>query len=243
MLPEWCWVFMDGIWAIGLGFTLPLSKPAQELAPSRPTSSLLGLQTMCSTLGVLFIHYVYYIIALLVLFSRDWFDCRQWKGDDISNVLWIGDNYETETMFLVIGYQFISSAMTYNFGYEWRASWLSNQHFVLFVAAVSFIHFYVMLYPGYLSCLFRVNCDNDHVLRSVAQWELVAIQNDWNTTIMPNGYRFSLLLIVIANTLSVMAWDYFVVNGTRQRHVRKKQMEHTALVGSKSLKEENAALV
>jgi len=224
MLPEWCWVFIDGVWSIGLGFTLPLSKPAAVMAPTRPTSSLLGSQTMFSALGVLFIHYIFYFTTLNVLFSSDWYDCRRWEKDDISNTLWIGDNYETETMFLVIGGQFISTAITYNFGYEWRGNWFSNVKFVGFVIAMAVLHLYVLLVPGYVSCLFRVNCDNENVLRSIAQWELVPLQNHWNTTVMPTGYRYTLFVIIACNTACVVLWDYLVVNGTRKRLAKKKHM-------------------
>jgi predicted P-type ATPase len=79
MFSEWCWAFMDGVFVIGLGFTLPLSQAAPTLAPTRPTSSLLGPHTMSSVLGVLFIHYFWTIIAVVFLFTRDWFQCRKWR--------------------------------------------------------------------------------------------------------------------------------------------------------------------
>jgi magnesium-transporting ATPase (P-type) len=102
---EWCWVFMDGIWTITLAFALPLARSAQHLSESRPTASLLGPHTLSSVLGVLAINFSFAVISLSYLFNQDWFQCRKWTGTNISNVLVIGDNYETSTLFLVTGYQ------------------------------------------------------------------------------------------------------------------------------------------
>jgi hypothetical protein len=142
----------------------------------------------------------------------------------------LGDNYESETLFVVVGYQFISSAMTYNFGYEWRGSWFSNTKFTCLVAILTALHFYVTMVPGSLSCLFRMNCDNDHVLPSISHWDVFPIQNDFNTTLMPFGYRVGLVIIVLCNTISVMCWDYFLVNGLRKRYAYKKRTESAKFV-------------
>lgn len=216
---------MDGIWPISLGFTLPLSNAAYKLAPSRPTSSLLGLQTMASAVGVLFIHYFFLLVAFATLFGQDWFQCRKWNGKDISNVLIIGDNYESQVIFLVIGYQFVSSAMSYNFGYEFRASWFLNHWFVGVVVFFTLLHFYITLVPGTLSCVFRVNCRNENVVRSVSTFSAYPIQNFWNTTEMPSSFAVTLIVFMILNSATVVVWEYFGVNGTRKRYARKHREE------------------
>jgi magnesium-transporting ATPase (P-type) len=224
---EWCWIFVDGFWVIGLGFTLPLAKPADTLAPTRPTSSLLGVVTMASTVGVLAINVIFTGIAIGILSSRNWYQCgRQWSGDDISNVLVIGDNYEAQTLFIMMAYQLIATAVTYNFGYEFRASWFRNKWFVILVAIFTALHVFVILVPGTISCLFRMNCSNEHVLPSVATWKRFAIQNHWNTTLMPVGYRFTMLILIALNTLAVVCWDFFVVNGMRKRTAHKALGPH-----------------
>ena len=89
-VAEWCWVFMDGIWTITLAFSLPLARPAKTLAVSRPTASILGPQTLSSVLGVLLINFIFGVIALALLWQQDWFQCRKWDDNDVSNVLVIG---------------------------------------------------------------------------------------------------------------------------------------------------------
>lgn len=75
---EWNWVFMDGIWALSMAFTLPLAVAAKSLAKTRPTSSLLGPHTMLSACGVLAINFTFLIIALVALSNEDWYQCRVW---------------------------------------------------------------------------------------------------------------------------------------------------------------------
>jgi predicted P-type ATPase len=220
---EWCWVFMDGFWVIGMAFVLPLSQAQDKLSASRPTSSLLGPHTMASACGVLFINYFFTVLALAALFNQDWFQCRQWVNSDVSNLNVIGDNYEAQTLFIITGYQYISSAMAYNFGYEFRQSWFQNRWFVILATTFTAIHFFVTLVPTKLSCLWRVNCENENVLFSIVQWRYVPIQNDIHTTLMPANFRYILVTLMIVNAAATMGWDYFVVNGTRKRLGAKKR--------------------
>lgn len=150
-----------GFWVLSMAFTLPLAKAAKILAPERPTSSLLGAYTMSSVLGVLALNVSFTAIAMAALYHQDWYQCRKYAGTDVSNVLIIGDNYESTVLFVVVGYQFISSAMTFNFGYNFREGWFKNHFFVALCCLFTILHFYVTLVPGKLSCMFRVNCLNE----------------------------------------------------------------------------------
>ena len=75
---EWNWVFMDGVWALTMAFTLPLAKAATKLSRTRPTSSLFGPHTMFSACGVLGINFIFIVIALSTLLHQDWYQCRKW---------------------------------------------------------------------------------------------------------------------------------------------------------------------
>jgi magnesium-transporting ATPase (P-type) len=222
---EYNWTFMDGFWVIGMSFTLPLAKAAKSLSASRPTSSLLGMLTSSSLAGMLLINTFFTCLSIYILFQEDWFQCRKYKNDDVSNLLTIGDNYETATIFIVAGYQYVSSAMAYNFGYEFRQGWFSNRYFVMLVLIFTSIHVYITLVPGRFSCFFRVNCENDDVLYSISAAECVPIQNPFNTTLMPFDYRIKLIVLITLNAILNMMWDYFVINGTRQRSMRRRQQK------------------
>jgi magnesium-transporting ATPase (P-type) len=220
---EWCWVFMDSFWVIGMSFTLPLAKAQDKLAPARPTSSLLGAHTMSSALGVLFINYFWTILGLVALFQQDWFQCRKWTNTDVSNLNIIGDNYEAQTVFIITASQYMSTAAAFNYGYEFRQAWYKNYWFVSLASFYTAIQIFVLLVPSKLACLWRINCENENVLYSIVQGRHVPIQNDWNTNLLPMSFRWVLLVIIVLNALSTSGWDYFIVNGTRKRLGAKKR--------------------
>lgn len=210
---DWNWIFMDGIWVIIMAFTLPLAKAAKKLAPSRPTSSLLGPHTMTSAIGILAINFFFVAIALWLLHQQDWFQCRKWDGGKgLANLSYICDNYETSVIFLISGYQYINSAVPYNFGFAYRADWIKNYIFVFFAVAFTALHFYITLVPGSVSCLFRVNCVNEKVVPDPFG-DIIAIQNSYHTTIMPMDFRVILISIMIMNLAANILWEYFIVNG------------------------------
>lgn len=146
----------------------------------------------------------------------------------------IGDNYETSVIFIVSGFQYIATAMAYNFGYEFRQGWWRNYLFVLASFAFIFLHFYATLKPGYLSCFWRLNCDNEHVVNGVTNREKTPIQNRYNTTVMPQDFRIKLVAIMVANLVSIMLYEYFIVNGLRRRWSKMKKMSTTASVAPRS---------
>jgi magnesium-transporting ATPase (P-type) len=229
---------MDGFWVISMSFTLPLAKAARKLPQTRPTSSVLGPHTLSSILGILFLNFIFTVIALLVLFHQDFFQCRRWDNDDVSNLLVIGDNYEAQTLFLLTGYQYISSAMAFSFGYEFRQAWYRNTLFVTFVTGFTIIHMWIILVPGKLSCLWRVNCDNEHALYSLSLGRVMPIQNPFHTTLMPWNFRFILLFLIVANTAANIAWEYCVVNRLRKKYAqRKRERAPTMMVPPKDVAE------
>jgi len=69
-----------------MAFTLPLARPADRLSNTRPTASILGWHTLSSALGVLAINFLFLVIALFLLFAQDWYQCRKWTDNDVSNV-------------------------------------------------------------------------------------------------------------------------------------------------------------
>jgi predicted P-type ATPase len=158
---EWCWVFLDGIWSISMAFSLPLARATDRLTLRRPTDSLLGPETLLSICGILALNFAFLVLAMLTLFQQDWFQCRKWNSNDVSNVLAIGDNYESTVIFLIGGYQYIASAMVLNFGYTFRQSWWRNYVFVLLSLTWTSFFFVMTIYPSSFSCVWRVNCENE----------------------------------------------------------------------------------
>ena len=219
---------MDGVWTVSLAMAIPLSAPAAKLARSRPTASVLGPQTVASCVGVLLINFLFMVGALAYLWSQDWFTCRTWGGNDVSNTVVIGDNYETQTLFLVGGYQYVFVAFAFNFGYEFRQAWYRNYVLVGLFSIFSFIMFFILFVPSDLSCVWRVNCVNERVQLSVTDTK-IPIQNPWNTTEMPDHFKRGIFAMMVTNAALVMAYEYFVVNGIRRHFADKKRLEAQAI--------------
>jgi cation-transporting ATPase 13A3/4/5 len=158
---EWCWVFMDGFWSLLMAFSLPLASAAPILSPYRPTASLLGPRTMFSVCGLLAWNFFFLTMALVALNNQDWYQCRKWTSEDVSNVLVVGDNYETSVLFIVGGFQYMASAVALNFGYTFRAPWYKNYVFVGLVSLFMTFQFVATLVPSSFSCIWRLNCDNE----------------------------------------------------------------------------------
>lgn len=211
---DWNWTFMDGIWLTTLAFSLTLAQPADRLAEKRPTASLLGPQTLSSIIGMLIINNCFTLLGLFSLLHTDWYSCRTWIAISLSNVLRIGDNYESEIIFLLSGYQYISSAMAFNFGHNHRASWYTNKIFVFFATLWTLLHFTVTLFPGKLSCMFRVNCVNEDVVPGLTDFEKSPLNNPYNMTLMPLDFRWLLISFMTVNAALNLCWNYYVVYGT-----------------------------
>jgi hypothetical protein len=206
---------MDGIWVSSLSFSLPLAKAAKTLSSLSPTASILGRNTMWSYCGTLAINFVFLIIALSALFAQDWFQCRKWGSQDVSNVLVIGDNYETSVIFIVSGYQYIASAAAFNFGYSFRQNWFRNYVFVFLFLLFTAMQFAMTLSATKFSCIWRVNCDNDTAVRSVTSPDPISINNVYATTVMPMEFRGLLVGLMVANLVVICAWNYFIGNRVR----------------------------
>jgi len=249
---EWCWIFSDGIWMLSLTFTIPYSKAREKLSPERPTASLLGLHTMFSFVGVLVINVLFLFIGLAVMHSQDFYKCRKWTEKDVGSAITIGDNYESSVIFVITGYQYISAAITYNFGYNFRASWQKNYVLVFLVLVFTIIHLVSTVGSNVLSCLFRLNCLNDDIpwtfmVKVLAEDEPYPINNPYNTTYMPIQFRWTLVGIVVANTIIIIAYEYFIANGViqrmaSQRKIDKWSRQETKFLGNAERVEEYAAM-
>jgi len=210
---EWCWVFLDGFWVVTMAFSLPFAPRNDKLSNRRPPSSLLGAYTMSSTLGVLAINFAFLCGGLGLLNAQSWYSCRKWTAGAVDSAVTIGDNYESSVIFLITGAQYVTSAMAYNFGPEHRGAWWTNWRFVGFLIVYIIIHIYIILVPSKLSCFFRINCQDPNLLRSATNEDINPIQNPWNTSVMPEAFRGMLVILIVWNTVSIMAWERVVVLG------------------------------
>ena len=68
-------------------------------------------------------------------------------------------------------------------------------------------------------------------MRGATSSDLIPIQNEWNTTLMPLQFREKILVICIVNAIALSLWEYFVVNGVVGNYFRKYFPTPDRLVG------------
>lgn len=134
------------------------------------------------------------------------------------------------TCSIVTGFQYFASALAFSFGYEFRQAWYRNYLNVLAIGVFAFLHFYVTLVPGNLSCLWRLNCENENVVNGVTTREKMSIQNPFNTTVMPESFRAKLVVIMVANLICIVCYEIFVVNGLRRNLAMKNRAKKPAKI-------------
>jgi hypothetical protein len=111
----------------------------------------------------------------------------------------------------MIASQYVFSAAAFNFGFTYRKHWLRNYPLVILVIGFLFIHYWVTLVPGRMSCWLRINCLNeDNKAASVYNMGPVAIQNDYNSTLMPKEFRVFLAVLMTVNFLAVVGWEFYI---------------------------------
>jgi magnesium-transporting ATPase (P-type) len=216
---DFMWIAVDVFWTVVFTLTIPLAKASDTISMARPPASLLSLQTVGSVMGIIAINYLFMMVAFFVLFSEDWFQCRQLDTNALGtgSILSLSDHYDTSVLFLMAGAQIITAAIAFSFGYKYRQAWFRNYRFAVPAVGYAIIHIFITLVPGSISCFYRINCDNDHIVRGVLNSEPIPIGNPYNTTIMPMEFRLKLLGVMMANALFIIAYEYFVVNGLWQR--------------------------
>ncbi|KAJ2157794.1 hypothetical protein GGH15_005312, partial [Coemansia sp. RSA 562] len=127
-LTENLWMLIDGAIATGMMLTISLSGPAERLAPSRPTSRILGPQMLASVGGIVLMNWLFSAMSYVWLFRQDWFRCNEHSAAESEATKWWlqGDNYESSIMSFVSTFQFINNGFVVNYGYLHRAKWYKN---------------------------------------------------------------------------------------------------------------------
>ncbi|KAJ2150961.1 hypothetical protein J3F82_003652, partial [Coemansia sp. RSA 637] len=127
-LTENLWMLIDGGVATGMMISISMSGPAERLAPSRPTSRILGPQMLASVGGIVLMNWLFSAMSYVWLFRQDWFRCNEHSAAESEATKWWlqGDNYESSIMSFVSTFQFINNGFVVNYGYLHRAKWYKN---------------------------------------------------------------------------------------------------------------------
>eukprot|EP00928_Gymnodinium_smaydae_P039403 TRINITY_DN2692_c0_g1_i3.p1 TRINITY_DN2692_c0_g1~~TRINITY_DN2692_c0_g1_i3.p1 ORF type:complete len:1395 (+),score=138.36 TRINITY_DN2692_c0_g1_i3:550-4185(+) len=165
---EWDFIFCDVMLGIGMVYTMTQCRAAESLANRRPTSALLGVRTVTSILGVLFIYWCFLAVSVYDLLygsGEKFFEPFVTQHIEIPGQEWPkkGDNYLVAVFFLLTITAVSSAAVAFSFGDVFRASVYKNYRLALcYVSVMSLVFYLIWSSPTDLTCLFRINCDNRH---------------------------------------------------------------------------------
>jgi len=169
MMSEWDWLFIDIFLAIGFVIMMTNRRPAEKLAPIRPTSALLEGRSVSSVLLHVVMFFAFYLTALKLLRAQPFHVDYDTKILGVPAHEWPkkGDNYDCAVTFVVLATTMLTAGYASSLGAEHRESVTRNWTLTgAYVAVMLFLVGLIMGGPTNLHCIFRVNCDN-HVSRQM----------------------------------------------------------------------------
>eukprot|EP00916_Digyalum_oweni_P012763 GHVL01021068.1.p1 GENE.GHVL01021068.1~~GHVL01021068.1.p1 ORF type:complete len:1304 (+),score=185.97 GHVL01021068.1:103-4014(+) len=172
-MSEWGYILIDSIILLSLPYVMNLSKPISVLKVNSPTSSLLGPHTVLSVASIFITNVVFLGIIFVFLHREDWFTSCYEKLNTIpiSAWYWRSDNYEAEIVFLWAAFSMANAGLQLNFGGNFREPLYKN---IYFLGAYGALHglllFFLFGGPSYLTCLFRVQCNNEYSKKVNIPW-------------------------------------------------------------------------
>lgn len=230
-LSEHVWILCDGFFITALAYTLSLSNPRDKLTPRRPTAMLFGPETLISTAGVIVINGIFSACSIVLLFHQSWFVCHEFDSSTTDITKWwlVADNFEGETLGIVVFYQVFVAAAIGNFGSYFREAWWKNYYFVFFfLLAFTTLSCLLLLDPNRLGCWLRFNCGDPEVLRqyfnttNAYSWAGEKYNSPIGHNIYPKEFRWKLFFFCLGNSALVVIFQKVFILGPVREWVRKK---------------------
>jgi predicted P-type ATPase len=157
---QWNFILIDAFITVFCAFAVTQAGAAKKLSNHRPTARILGPEVLLSVLGQLFINIWFLIGAWIWIYTRDdFFRCHEWDARAIDNSKWwlLGDSFEADILTFIALFQFVNSALVFNYGYIFRERWFRNYFLIfvwsLFVAIVSYWELAGMIYYTHILLL------------------------------------------------------------------------------------------
>jgi cation-transporting ATPase 13A3/4/5 len=163
MMAEWDWLFIDVILAVMFVSLMTKCRPAEKLAPIRPTSALLEGRTISSVALHMFFFLTFYALSLNILWAQPFHVQYDTKNINIPAHEWPkkGDNFDCAVTFLVLATQLLTAGYAGCLGAEHRSSLFKDIPLTLcYIAILMVLVFMVIGGPTDFHCIFRTNCDN-----------------------------------------------------------------------------------
>uniref|UniRef100_A0A0G4HJG7 P-type ATPase A domain-containing protein n=1 Tax=Chromera velia CCMP2878 TaxID=1169474 RepID=A0A0G4HJG7_9ALVE len=236
LMCQMAYIMIDGVAVLGLSYVMSVVGPRDRLAKdNRPTSALLGSITVWSLLGMWIIDLAFLAGALsfiqnapnYIRFPTEYSNGFEWWT--------LSDNWEASTLFAVIYAQFVTGAVVFSFGYEFRQSvFKSLPVLVLGLILFGFTLFLILSPSNAATRLFHMATENYNAAGTVSPaWKgYQEAGNPPSDISMGVETRGGLAALVIANAIALILWQKCVVEGPLGRALRIRFPAKRPLVGS-----------
>ncbi|KAI9149873.1 hypothetical protein H9P43_010052 [Blastocladiella emersonii ATCC 22665] len=230
VLPQWVWIYIDGIIVVSTIYALTQAKALKHLEPRRPTAQLLGPQTILSILSQAAVNWTYLFLGIYWLFQQDWFRCNEFDASavvDLGKWWLLGDNYESTMISAIVVCQFINNGAVFNFGHYFRRSWFSNRVYaLLYVVLLTVISTLILSDPSAFTCLFRINCGSPSSLVELGYpkptWSMDPYNSLLGHNVLPVPFRWKLFTYVMSNVVLGLCIERLVILGPVREYIRTK---------------------
>ncbi|KAJ2801111.1 hypothetical protein H4S07_005016 [Coemansia furcata] len=224
------WIWIDAFINTIMSICVAYSGPATKLSKHRPTARILGPQVLATALGTVFINFTFLAGAFGWLYRKNWLRCNELDSSAIDIAKWwlLADNYEASILAIVCLFEFVNNAMVVNFGFHFRRRWYRNYALVFLWAVYVAIISIVLLAPtNWLGCRFRINCGSKSVLANEfnihPSFSIEDYNSDLGHNIIPNGSRYELWGICMANMCATVLWQLIFALYPVHSALRKKR--------------------
>ena len=151
------YICIDSLTTICISAFMSLSRPLQRLHPRRPTSSLLGAQTVGSVLCVQVINVTFFVAQLKLMSNTEGY--VRWPQSIVDTDDWwfISDCWEATVMFAAVYLPFLAAAFAFTLGNAYRQPVLRNGAFSCSIAILFGLASFLLLSPqNVLTKTFRI---------------------------------------------------------------------------------------
>ena len=151
------YICIDSLTTICISAFMSLSRPLPRLHPRRPTSSLLGAQTVGSVLCVQVINFTFFVAQLKLMSNTEGY--VRWPQSIVDTDDWwfISDCWEATVMFAAVYLPFLAAAFAFTLGNAYRQPVLRNGAFSCSIAVLFGLASFLLLSPqNVLTETFRI---------------------------------------------------------------------------------------
>ncbi|XP_053738745.1 polyamine-transporting ATPase 13A3-like isoform X1 [Synchiropus splendidus] len=191
-LGDFQFLFIDIAIILVVAFTMSLNPAWKKLVPSRPPSSLISGQLLCSVLTQILTCLVFQVTSFLLVQQQNWYEVWTPQSDacNVSSSVLASNvnvtspvnhknikNYENTTLFYVSTFQYLAVAIVFSKGKPFRQPSYKNWPFMLSCLCLYAFLLLIMLNP------------------------FAAIDNFLEIVCVPHDWRVTLVIIILTNTV------------------------------------------